>query len=77
MSADINTQYQFAKRIESELKVVQNALPKKAEQLELKRMWKNFDNYCSYEDLKDLYNKVLPPLASYESKMEMMSQDYE
>lgn len=31
MSGDINTQYQFAKRIESELKVVQNALPKKAE----------------------------------------------
>lgn len=74
---DLNEMYQYAKRIETELKGVQNILPKKAEQLEVRRVWKNFENYCSYQELKDLYNKVMPTLQRYDAKMMDMSRDYE
>ena len=70
MSSDLNSIYQYARKLETDLKSVQTILPKKAEQLEVKRMWKNFENYCSYQDLKDLYGKVMPTLATYDQKME-------
>lgn len=30
-----------------------------------------------YQDLKDLYSKVLPPLSTFEAKMDEMSASYE
>jgi hypothetical protein len=32
--------------------------------------------YALYADLKDLYGKVIPPLAGFDQKMEMMAQGY-
>eukprot|EP00347_Sterkiella_histriomuscorum_P007561 403348445 len=77
IQADINQLDQKQKRTQHELKSVQNTLPKKAENTEIKKVWENFVNYCSYQDLKDLYNKVMPPLSSFESKMMEMSRDYD
>ena len=33
--------------------------------------------YALYADLKDLYAKVIPPLAGFDQKMDMMAQGYE
>jgi len=66
MSNDVNSMYQYARKIDLEVKSIQTILPKKAEQLEVKRIWSNFENYCSYQDLKDLYNKVMPTLSIYD-----------
>jgi hypothetical protein len=41
------------------------------------KLWSEFDNYSKFDDMKELYNKVLPPLRSFEDKMLMMSTEYE
>jgi hypothetical protein len=41
------------------------------------KIWDEFKNYALYQDLKDLYAKVLPPLSTFESKMTEMSLGYE
>ena len=33
------------------------------------RIWKHFQRFCEYEDLKDLYSKVLPEIVKFESKL--------
>ena len=40
-------------------------------------MWEEFKKYCKYQDMKDLYNKVIPTLSQFETKMEEMSTGYE
>jgi hypothetical protein len=32
-------------------------------------IWNYFQRFAEYDDLKDLYNKVLPELAKFEQKM--------
>jgi len=33
------------------------------------RIWKHFQRFAEYEDLKDLYQKVVPEIAKFEQKM--------
>lgn len=33
------------------------------------RIWKHFQRFCEYEDLKDLYTKVIPEIAKFEEKI--------
>ena len=54
-----------------------NSLAKKADKTELARVQDQFKNYALYQDLKDLYGKVLSPLATFEAKMEEMGDSYE
>jgi len=49
----------------------------RAHHTDIVKLWDNFPNYCSYQDLKDLYAKVLPPLALFEREMNTMSIGYE
>ena len=42
-----------------------------------KEIWANFENYCSYDNLKDLYQKVIPEMQKFETQMEQMSQGFE
>ena len=35
-------------------------LKTKVDYPELEKIWMQFDRYCSYEDLKDLYKKTVP-----------------
>ena len=34
------------------------------------RIWKQFQRFAEYEDLKDLYKKVMPELSKFEDKIE-------
>lgn len=34
-----------------------------------KRIWKQFQRFCEYSDLKDLYNRVIPELQKFEQKI--------
>ncbi len=52
-------------------------LAKKTDKLDLQKVWEQFNKYAMYQDLKDLYNKVLPPLSTFEAKMDEMSASYE
>lgn len=33
---------------------------------EIERLWKNFEKYSMYEDLKDLYMKTVPEIFKFE-----------
>ena len=52
-------------------------LARKAERTELLGVVESLKKYALYQDLKDLYGKVLPPLSTFEAKMEEMSASYE
>ncbi len=52
-------------------------LARKTEKTELQAVQDQFKNYALYQDLKDLYGKVLPPLSTFEAKMEEMGDSYE
>lgn len=54
-----------------------SALTRKTDASETRKVWDQFSKYALYQDLKDLYNKVLPPLSTFESKMDEMSDSYE
>ena len=43
----------------------------------MNQLIEDLKSYCSYEDLKDLYAKVMPPLAQFEDKMLTMATEYE
>ena len=34
-----------------------------------KKIWDQFQRFCEYTDLKDLYSKVIPEIAKFEQKM--------
>ena len=34
------------------------------------RIWKHFQRFAEYDDLKDLYQRCIPQLANFESKVE-------
>jgi hypothetical protein len=44
---------------------------------EIDKIWINFDKYCMYDDLKDLYMKTVPEIAKFEVKLEEFSKDIE
>lgn len=52
-------------------------LAKKTDNTETERILENLKLYALYQDLKDLYAKVMPPLAVFEEKMDMMAAGYE
>jgi hypothetical protein len=52
-------------------------MQKKTEISETQKIWDEFKNYSTYEDMKELYSKVLPPLSTFEDKMLLMSSEYE
>ena len=48
-------------------------LARKTDKSETERQWEEMKKYALYNDLKDLYGKVIPPLAGFDAKMDMMS----
>jgi hypothetical protein len=52
-------------------------LARKTDKAETERQWEEMKKYALYDDLKDLYAKVMPPLAGFDAKMDMMAQGYE
>jgi len=41
----------------------------KLEKTDGKALWKNFQRFSEYEDLRELYNKVVPEIIKFESKI--------
>jgi hypothetical protein len=52
-------------------------LAKKTDKVETERLWQQMQQYALYQDLKDLYAKVIPPLAGFDEKMDNMAAGYE
>ena len=50
-------------------------LKTKVDYPELEKIWMQFDRYCMYDDLKDLYAKTVPQIAKFEVKLEEFSRD--
>lgn len=44
---------------------------------EIEKLWKNFEKYSMYEDLKDLYMKTVPEIYKFEQKIEEHRRDIE
>jgi hypothetical protein len=44
---------------------------------ETERILDSLKQYALYQDLKDLYAKVMPPLGTFEQKMDEMAAGYE
>lgn len=40
-------------------------------------IWRHFQRFAEYDDLKDLYTKCVPELAKFEQKIYNFSSDYE
>lgn len=41
------------------------------------RIWRNFKRFAEYDDLKDLYQKVLPSIQDFEQKIFNYGQENE
>jgi len=39
------------------------------------RIWKHFQRFSEYDDLKDLYGKVIPEIAKFEEKVIQFSNE--
>ena len=50
-------------------------LKKKVDFEEIERIWKNFERYSMYDDLKDLYMKTVPEIFKFENKIEEFRRD--
>jgi hypothetical protein len=44
---------------------------------EVHKIWANFANYAQYDELKVLYNKVIPEMAKHEGNMIASSREIE
>jgi len=41
----------------------------KLEKTDGKQIWKHFQRFAEYEDLRELFNKVIPEIAKFEQKI--------
>jgi hypothetical protein len=48
----------------------------KLDQTDGKKIWEHFQRFAEYSDLKDLYNKCIPPLAKFEQKLIDYESEY-
>ena len=55
--------------IKAELHTLKADLKLKTYNEKILRIWKNFNNYAEYNDLKDFYSKTLPELRDFEDKL--------
>lgn len=42
---------------------------------EAEEIWKNFERYAVYDDLKDLYHRCVPAIAAVEDKFQLVKDD--
>ena len=69
---------------DTEIEVLNNAVSRAEKDLELKlnkndatRIWKHFQRFAEYNDLKELYSKCLPELAKFEQKIANFQLEYD
>lgn len=79
---------EYFKKVEGMIRDVENdlkeqyveigeLLSKKTDVTETERILDSLKQYSLYQDLKDLYAKVMPPLGTFEQKMDEMAAGYE
>lgn len=52
-----------------EIAEINTVLKSKTGNDETIKIWKNFNKYAEYSDLKDLYNKVFPEIRKFEERL--------
>ena len=50
--------------------MIEDLQQEKMEKSDGKRLWKNFQRFSEYTDLKDLYNRVVPEISKFEKRMQ-------
>ena len=65
----INQEIQERMRVEDQVDDILGKLNFKMDNEEGKKIWDNLQRFAEYNDLKDLYNKCIPELAKFESKI--------
>ena len=54
---------------------VEQGIDLKMSQKEGMKLWANFKKYAQYDELKDLYKKVLPAISGFEDKLKTFMMD--
>ena len=55
--------------IKKDIMDINYELKQKTSNEETVKVWKNFQNYAEYNDLKDLYQKVIPQVSRFEDTL--------
>ena len=63
----------FAKKLNQ----IDMKLDDKIELSDLKPLWKNFERFSLYSDFRELYNKVLPEINKFETRIIQLSENME
>ena len=56
-------------KLTKELSMLSQELLNKLTRQDGQRLWKHFQRFCEYEDLKDLYGRVMPQIANFEDRL--------
>lgn len=65
----LNQQGKDMEQMGNEMDQVNNTLEKVLKVDDGKRIWKNFQRFAEYNDLKELYKKCVPQIADFEFKI--------
>ena len=52
-------------------------MSKKLDYEDGKKLWRHFSRYAEYDDLKDLYKKVMPEILKFEDRLFEFQSDRE
>ena len=63
--------------IHKELNHLMLEISKKLTVKDGQRIWKHFQRFSEYNDLRDLYNKVIPEIAKFEEKILVFGSEIE
>lgn len=77
LSSNSNDQQKKIKKLEKESLDLQKKMKTKFEESEGAKIWEEFEKYCRFQDLKDLYGKIVPEMKKFEDNMIEMSKEYE
>lgn len=73
----INRQDSELNSLNNELNSLAQDLHNKLTKVDGQRIWKHFQRFSEYDDLKDLYSKVIPEIAKFEEKIIYFGEDME
>ena len=61
------------KRLKTDLKKTHDLADSRVQQDQIELLYAELSKYCNYEDLKDLYKKVLPPILTFQKQMQELN----
>ena len=57
------------------LKSLESGLETKCSADDINKVWLEFQRYASYDDLRDLYNRTVPAVSSFEAKIKLVRDE--